>query len=1037
MLARPGSGFGMDPNSSEGLLAIANAHGGAVAEAANELAHPTTGILSTVGNGLKKSLSTFIDVLSLPSETLAGALSADYTISQAIKKNITPSDIIFGQQEKYGTLMTKTGSFLTRTAVDIMLDPLTYVTFGTGKAGLLAAQGATKIPLGVKAAEQIGKEAAHAAVVSRTGQNLYSLLKKVEGQAKGFTKMDQLTGGTKIAQDIAKATGLSADEAYDFTKTELKEVLEETIDAPLNIDFAKKAMSSLLEKYPQLAETLLDKGGIKFFGQTILSGQRISAATKMIPGMTLLDNATAPVRNSIQALFDPEMVKLSNGQWQRIPDEGTWLMQSAKDLAESMKDGRINKLGDIVKANKLNTNEAAFLLASVEARKVPTDARLANAYKQLMGFNKDEFAALRKAGIPISFLDKHVPHILVKGTAKVLPFSLPPSTKVAANIKRTMDGTIFNADAGQLEAIEGALLSKEAEKANKMLQELKTEGFEIFDDNIVTALARRSVDNTKAITTKNFLDALPAHFAQTADVAPDGWVPLNLSQFKKEEEFFNAIGQSANALRFHPAIAARVEKFLGSVVNDDATNEALKAFDSLQNFWKASVTSIFPAFHGRNAISNVFMHFNDLGLNSFNPKNHAVATQIVATDRNLNKLQLEMMKPNPKEGTAEEIAKIMTRKVFTDATGFEWTYGELHRVMKNNNIAFNRNIVGSLDVTKGTDSLVSDLFPTTQKDIKSIIKRQTSDGGQNFVAFKAGREVGRAIEEQARALDFVVNLQKTGDVQLAALRTKQFLFDYQNLTAFEKTFLRRIMPFYTFTRKNIEMQVKTFMTTPGVTAAQVTALTNLGDAIAGDKLTDEEEAALPDWIKTGINILRKKEGNLVEIYGSLGTPLEASFSALQPNNMLGSLSPLMRVPVEMASGYNFFQGKAISEVTNASAFKHAPQPIKDLIGYTEVKGRNSNGQTYNLSMSLRPEMMHLFLNLPPTTRVLTAIRQMTNENVEEDSRVLQALIGLRPYSFDLEQEAQKRENEMKKKLSDLLTSAGITAQFSRTFIPKD
>ena len=43
----------LDVNSSEGLLALANSHGGAVAQAANELAYPTTSILSTVGNGFK------------------------------------------------------------------------------------------------------------------------------------------------------------------------------------------------------------------------------------------------------------------------------------------------------------------------------------------------------------------------------------------------------------------------------------------------------------------------------------------------------------------------------------------------------------------------------------------------------------------------------------------------------------------------------------------------------------------------------------------------------------------------------------------------------------------------------------------------------------------------------------------------------------------------------------------------------------------------------------------------------------------------
>lgn len=1026
----------LDANSSEGLLAIANAHGGAVAQAANEIAYPTTGILSTIGNGVKRAFKGFVDVLSMPSQVVAGTISADYTIGQAIKENISPSDVIFGARDPYASTMQKTGSFLTRTAVDILLDPLTYVTFGAGSGAVLGARGATKISLGEQAATAFGKTAAETAVVNKRGAELYTVFKKAEAQAAGLTKIADMSGDTALASHIAKVTGVDAKTAYDFTRTELKELLESSIDAPLNIDFSKKAMTALLEKAPQLTETLLDKGGVKFFGQTILSGQRITSAIRLVPGMTMLDNVTAPVRNSVEALFNPELVKV-DGNWQRIPDEGTWLIQASKDLAESMKDGRIGELSDIVKANNLNRNEASFLLASVEARKMPTDERLANAYKQLMGFNKEEFEAMRRAGIPVTFLDKHVPHMLVKGSAKVMGFTTPPSVKVGATIERSMKDTIFNADAQQLEAIEGALLGKEFDKANKMLAELKREGFDIFDDNIVTAMARRSADNTRAIVTKNFLDALPAHFAVTADQAPPGWVGLNMSQFKKEEEFFQRIDQASSALRFHPAIAKRVENFIGSVINDDASNDFLSAYDSIQNFWKASVTSIFPAFHGRNAISNVFMHFNDIGLNSLNPKTHAVSTQIVTLDRKLNKLKIEAMKANPRAGVQQEIAEILQKRVFTDATGHEWSYGELHRVIKNNNIAFNRNIVGSLDVTKGTDQIVNDLFPVSPKDLKRFAARQVEGGGQNFAPFKAGREVGRAIEEQARLVDFITNLKNTGDVQLAAVRTKQFLFDYQNLTAFEKTFLRRIMPFYTFTRKNLEMQVRTIMTAPGYTAAQATILTNLGDAIAGDKLTPEEEAALPDWIKSGIAILRKKEGQMATLYGSLGTPLEAAFSSIQANTLLGSLSPLVRVPVELGSGYNFFQGKAISEVTNATAFKNAPKAVKDLIGYTEVKAKRKDGTTYTLYMSLRPEMMHLVLNLPPTTRVLTAMKQMENADIDTQDKILQQTIGLRPYSFDLEQEAQKRENELKAKLQNVLTAAGITAQFTRTYVPKD
>jgi len=431
------------------------------------------------------------------------------------------------------------------------------------------------------------------------------------------------------------------------------------------------------------------------------------------------------------------------------------------------------------------------------------------------------------------------------------------------------------------------------------------------------------------------------------------------------------------------------------------------------------------------------MHFMDLGVHSLNPVHHTVAGGLIQKDRAAARLQRKALGVGPEAAKAQdELFDLMNQKMFTDATGHEWTFGELRAVIKNNNVAFNRSIAGASDIGQSNKELVNALFPQSASKLKQMGKKYLPVG-QEFVPFKFGREVGRAIEEQARLVDFIANLKNTGDVTLASQRTKQFLFDYNNLTNFERTFLRRMIPFYTFTRKNLELQARAFLTTPGRVAAEVKVLSGLGDLFAGAELTPEEREALPEWVKYGISILSKKSGPNVEIISSLGTPTEAAFNSIQGNQILGSVSPLLRVPVELTSGYNFFQRKPISEVTNAMAFKHAPEAVKDFIGYTEVTGRRKDGTTYKQYVALRPARMHFFLNLPPTSRVLSAMKQMEAENVSGQMKLMQQLIGVRPYSFDLEVEAQKRENEMKRKLEDLLTKAGVTAQFKRTFIPKD
>jgi len=1376
-----GSSTNVDLTTSAGLLELARAKGGAVSEAAEELAHPTTGILSTVSDTFKNSFKKFIDVISVPNQIVAGVLSDDYTVGEAIDQNISTSDVIFGQADPNATRMQKVGGFLVRTATDIVLDPLTYVTFGAG-SGIAGLRATTKVTLGEKAAAQLGKKASAAAAVSDEGQQVYKYLKAVEAQKNGLAKGLELTERLKNFKNAKAMRGPG--EIYDLADEALDDVLKKTIDAPLDPDFAKKALTNLLEKAPHMAETIIDKGGIKFFGKSVLSGQRINAAMEMIPGFTFIDNLTAPIRSSVTALFDPAMVKTDSG-WVRLPEEYVGLETKARDLAESLKDDRLLKLPAIVKANNLNTNEAKFLTAAVEAGKLPTDERLARAYKQLQGFSEKEFEFLKKSGIPVAFRDNHVPHMLVPSKIQAIPFTRPLSDATGAVKQRTIDQTIFKSDDASLDKLEQVVLGEKDQKViDNVFKEMKNSGMEIFDDNIITAHVARSMDNIKASTAKLLMREVASKMGAYETVAPQGWVKLNAKKIKDMADFDAGmiLGSEGEHILFHPAVAKRIEDFAGAVITDPASNEFLKAFDGLQNLWKASVTAIFPAFHGRNAISNVFLHMMDLGVHSLNPAIHSQAAQLVYLDRKFAKLQAEAMAFNPasiskkatvlpsntvedmadfvvgtkkdidslyskesqlnqridlgrarepfvpaaerqgvdiprgadeliaklradtgfgmsaerqlaregdtlpyskakqlvdktalaipreqidaiqrfvddigehmfddvglqifknggqqgqyefgrsvvsifkksitenggkfdrtvihelwhslsrflpedqiagvkktferdkktyikshpeweklldnaggmttverdafikefpkaepflkkeldsdywktmysnetyrlknidewfaenltdktfdrfkamdsatrsvfghmknlvksfisgiqrafgrdkagkimddflsrkndelirdgnlgmsdsmlfKEGLVngsqtkvtnkaqDELYELMTKKLFTDATGHEWSFGELREAIKTNGVAFGGKFSGAMDVTPIGGS---DLFPgmknmTVKKGAKKAIKAPVD----------AGFAVGKLVEEQARLVDFIANLKNTGDVTLAAQRTKMFLFDYQNLTNFERTFLRRMIPFYTFTRKNLELQARSLVTTPGRVAAQAKTIQTLGDVLSGGELTEEEKAALPDWVTQGVGILSKKKGSTVEILTGLGTPLEQPFVAFQPNVFLGSISPLVRTPVEQMSGYSFFQGKMLSDVTNAAAFKSAPPVIKDLIGFTEIKGKRSDGSDFTWYVSLRPERMNLILNFP-YARILSSVKQMQTVDVSEQNKIMQQLIGVRPYAFDVEQEAAKREKETRDKLEKLLDKANVVATYKRAFIPKD
>ena len=427
-----------DLSTPAGLLELAASQGGAVSAIAEELTNPSKTIWSSVTAGFKKSFRAFIDVISVPSELVTAAISPKIGVREAIEKDIFPSEVIFGDPDPDDNTFQKIGSFSYRLAVDILLDPLTYLTFGAG-VGLFGVRATSKVPVVVKSGEKVFRR------LSKAGQQAYR-----EGVDK------QIKGLTATAKKGAARKGLAGEELDLFVKS--------TISAELDREFVKTSLGKLVANDPNLARTWLDKGGIKFFGQSVLSGQRINSAIKAVPGFTFVDNLTAPLRNSVMALWNPKW----DATFGKLPEELIRIEQVSRDLFQARKIKSAKGLTDIVRANKLNVNEANFLMTAVEPGKIPADKRLARAYLQAKAFSKAELKQLRAAGFAVEELKNHAPHVLVDQPVKGIPFKMPPSQKTGAMFQRKIEGTVA---------------------------EIAEAGFEGFDPNIITATLRRSLEN--------------------------------------------------------------------------------------------------------------------------------------------------------------------------------------------------------------------------------------------------------------------------------------------------------------------------------------------------------------------------------------------------------------------------------------------------------------------------------------------------------------------------------------------------------------
>jgi hypothetical protein len=145
-----------------------------------------------------------------------------------------------------------------------------------------------------------------------------------------------------------------------------------------------------------------------------------------------------------------------------------------------------------------------------------------------------------------------------------------------------------------------------------------------------------------------------------------------------------------------------------------------------------------------------------------------------------------------------------------------------------------------------------------------------------------------AVEDNARLANFIFNLDRTGDAARAAEHTKKFLFDYADLTAFEQKKLKKLIPFYTFMRKNTPLQVEQLVQQPGKISLRLQA---------GDAVTEELPEGAPSYMeRTGAKGL---PGQIAGLLGQAGksvvltpdTPLSAAMGTIDPFAKLSAAIP--------------------------------------------------------------------------------------------------------------------------------------------------
>jgi hypothetical protein len=187
--------------------------------------------------------------------------------------------------------------------------------------------------------------------------------------------------------------------------------------------------------------------------------------------------------------------------------------------------------------------------------------------------------------------------------------------------------------------------------------------------------------------------------------------------------------------------------------------------------------------------------------------------------------------------------------------------------------------------------------------------------GEEFAPLVAGKKAGRAIEETARSAQFLDAMRKGHTPEAATDLVNRTHFDYTaDLSDFETQVMRRLFPFYTFTRKNVPKQVKRAIQSPGKISPTL-------------RLAEQDEGYVPEYLQSGLAIpMGEGEDGTQRYLSSLGLPEEEAFGRMRMGDTWGEtavksvsglggmLRPGLRMPLEQISGKQLQTGRELDDL---------------------------------------------------------------------------------------------------------------------------
>lgn len=532
-------------------------------------------------------------------------------------------------------------------------------------------------------------------------------------------------------------------------------------------------------------------------GRPVIRGERILSGIDNLTGRARQTGVGRDLQRMFSTriqdeytLYRDDMINLLNYRIRKAQEEGLNFQQA------------VQKVSRETGFSPVDISQAIERASSFES----LPGQVSRLAEDIKAWNQAAFERLQQAGIPTTPLQsaelEYLKHAITPEAKKILQRSTgkAPTNWTAEDVERFMVWDVRD-PSGKSRTLRDMTVME----ANEWFR--KQHGVNLFIEDPAVATTIRVVQAEKAATSAEFLRGVTqnpewaqriAYTIQPGDTlseialregmsieellrlnpqitdpnmiragdklhlrnAPPGWKPVEGKRF----------GDITDDFAFHPDIADDLMGFI-KIMDPDEMSTLLSLYDEYLHLWKVNALAWYPGYHLRNVFGNILNNYA-AGVKDPRVYNHALQATFNRSGGNI-KL------PNPVELPDGRVVSTLTYSDLRDLAARHGARGQ-----------------GQYGTLRAEDAI--NLQRTRPSDYAFMVQELQ--------------------EDWTRMAHFLDRLLKGDSPVEAAQSVKKYLFDYSphGLTEFERDVMSRIIPFYTWTRNNIPLQLEILFTKPGV-----------------------------------------------------------------------------------------------------------------------------------------------------------------------------------------------------------------------------